>query len=682
MTFLSPVWLILGGLAFAVLVLHMRRRRQLDIPSVLLWRLIDNTGSPRRSLRWPPPSVLLALQLLVVILVALALAQPMLGANRGSSEHTVYVLDSSASMRATDVSPSRFDEALSSLIQRIESADPDSGNRFSVVTVGPNPRIEVARQSDAAGIVSILQTLSATDGPADWQTATDLVASLIAGDETPNIVILTDGADAGEAALGGAFPDINVDRVVFGEKDTINLGLTASLSPVDAAAGQWRAFGAVTFTGVRPPTEVTVRVLFQPEGTDGFVQLDSFDVSRPPPANPDNNEPIAPLEQGFVQDLDLPGAGTVVLALPRDAGPEDNQFRFAVRPQPIGARILYLGQHTDPLIAALQSIDGIQLVEADALPADDSQFDLVIVDNVTVARKPATNVLWLGSGRVAGEAMPSGIQAPSVTGWNAEHPLAANISWDGLELQLGYAFPRLQGATAVLETGGMPLIQARTTPDGREVRVAFDIASSNWPQQTSFPVFVSDLVNWLGVDVGSVAPPPCLVGAPCPIEARLVSGSVTDGNGAVVWSANTQGVDYLLAGIENTFVPDRAGIYTLQAGDTVRLILVNPNTAGEVNLAPQVEFVGFGAAQRIAACVVVAARCGAASPHRRDAACRSRFRAVPASHRASAQQSLVVAPPLDAGRSHRLDDFSRCRHSGIAVACAPSVPGCRGCCWG
>ncbi len=592
MTFLAPVWLILGGLVFAILVLHMRRRRQVDIPSVLLWRLIDNTGSPRRSLRWPPPSVLLALQLLIVLLAAIALAQPMLGANRGSNEHTIYVLDSSASMRATDVAPSRFDEALSSLVDRINSTDPESGNRFSIVTAGPNPRIEVARQSDPAGIVSILASLTATDGPADWQGAADLIASLVVGDETPNIVVLTDGADPGESVLADAFPNIDVERVVFGEDNTVNLGMTATLSAVDAAAGQWRAFGTVTFTGVRPPANVTVRVMFQPAGADGFVQLSEFDVSRPGATNDEATKPIEPQQQRFVEDLDLPGPGIVVLALPRDAGPGDNQFRFEVRPQPRVARILYLGEHTLPLIAALQSFDNIELDEADGLPADDSQFDLVIVDNVTVPRQPATNVLWLGSGRVAGQPVPNGVATPSITGWDAEHPLSANITWDGLALQLGYAVQRMQGATVLLESGGTPLIQARSTPAGREVRIAFDIASSNWPERTSFPIFISDLVNWLGVDLASVAPAPCQVGVPCPIEARLVSGTVVDESGAVVWSTNTAGAAYLLPGIENTFVPSRAGIYTLQAGNQIRQLVVNPVSANEINLAPQEESTG------------------------------------------------------------------------------------------
>src|SRR5687768_15165189 len=111
----------------------MRRRRQIDVPSVMLWRLLDQSLAARRSLKWPPPSLLLALQLLVIVLVALALAQPLLGTQRDSPQHTIYVLDASGSMRATDQSPSRFDAALRRLGEFVDVAGAPSG-RISVVT--------------------------------------------------------------------------------------------------------------------------------------------------------------------------------------------------------------------------------------------------------------------------------------------------------------------------------------------------------------------------------------------------------------------------------------------------------------------------------------------------------------------------------------------------------------------
>jgi hypothetical protein len=580
-----PAWLILGGVAIAaILVLHMRRRRQLDVPSVLLWRAIENTGAPRRTLRWPPPSILLALQILVVALVSLALAQPLFGGSRGDADHTVYVLDASASMRATDVAPDRFGNAVNAVTAQINGIDPEVGERYSVLLVDANPRILLARQTEPQAIASALEGLAASDGPANWTRAGALVLSLLAGEGADRVVVVTDGSDPAEVTFSESFSDVDIERVVIGEPTTVNLGLTATLLENNAEQGEWLVAGTVTFTGVRPPAEVTVSVLFRPEGADRFIEWGETESRRTGAADDPDNEPIAPATDNFAVDLQVPGPGTIRVALPSDRGPADNHVDFILRAAPQTARVLYLGPQSLPLVAALQSLGTIDLVEADALPENDAQFDLVIVDNVAISRRPATNVIWIGSAGLASASAPTPLQTPSISGWNTDHPLAAGVSWASLELATGYRVPRLGGSTVLLESGGVPLIQARTTPMGREVSVAIDLASSNWPELASFPVFVSSLVNWLGLDLGTEIVTPCFVGRSCTLEARLLGGTVVDESGNEVWSIDAVSRSYLLPGIERSFVPGRAGHYTLEGANGSQTIVVWADAAGEVSL--------------------------------------------------------------------------------------------------
>ena len=583
MTLLAPVWLAIAGLALVIVVLHMRRRRQLDVPSVLLWRLLDNPGTQRRTLRWPPPSLLLLLQLLTVLLVAFALTRPLFGANRGDEEHTIFLIDASASMQATDESPNRFRAALDTLATRLGAIDASAGNRFSVITVSPNPRIQVARQTDSSGITPLLQSLSVTDGEADWVAATGMIASLVNGDEAPTIVILTDGSDEGDNVLFEAFPDFSVERAVFGREDTANLGLTAEFVPDESDNDIWDLTGTVIFTGAEPPVEVVLDVLFQPIGQSAFVRLDEITVRLRTTPNGEIREPRRPVR--FDLEVNPPGPGVVMVELPRDSGPADNQLRFVVHAAPTLVRIFYLGEQTLPVIAALQAFDNLELVTADELPGTASDFDLVIINGVTAPFMPDTNVLWIGSGRLADQPEPNRIQSPSISGWNTDHPLASEISWPGVGPEIGYRFPRLPGATVLLESGGVPLIQARTVPSGREVRIAFDIDSAAWSQQAGLPVFMSNVINWLGVRPGELAPRPCLVGAVCTLESRFLDGAVLAENGAEIWSIETDGVDYLMAGLDQTFVPDRAGLYQHVSDNGARLIAVNPSMTNEVDLA-------------------------------------------------------------------------------------------------
>ena len=579
MSFLAPGWLLLGGLTGLVLLLHMRNRRRREVPSVLIWRMLENTAVARRSFRAPPPSVLLTLQLLVVLLAALALAQPQLG-SRAEPGHTIYVLDASGSMRATDLSPNRFAAAHAHLLAAIAVDTADSRIRVSVVSVDAAPRIHVARQGEAAGILPLLRDLQPSDGAADWVAAATLVDSIRRDGEATRVVVLTDGADAAATDFQNSFGAIARTQV-FAGADTANVGLTAALAPAEDVPGSWRVTGTVQFSGAAPPDAV-LEAFFQPGGSTAWAPLASFRVARRG----------GPPTVAFDLLLALPGPGAVELRLSDDAGPHDNAAYFVVDPNPARARVLYVGAADGPLLVALQSMSGIDVLSADGLPADDHTFDLVVVDGVAVTRRPATNVLWLGAARVAGQPPPSPLGGPYVTGWDTTHPLSDQLDWTSIAPQRAYRAERLPGATVLAEAAGGPLVQARTTPAGREVQVAFDLAGSGWADSAGLPLFLANVMRWLGPPA-----PACVVGVACAIEARLTSAQITAPDGTTIARGRAD-ADFLLPGADATFVPARAGLYSLRSGDSSRWIAVNRATAGETAVAPLTAIAAAAPAQR------------------------------------------------------------------------------------
>src|SRR5262249_21670009 len=160
----------------------------------------------------------------------------------------------------------------------------------------------------------------------------------------------------------------------------------------------------------------------------------------------------------------------------------------------------------------------IELFAADTLPADVGAFDLVMVNGIEIARHPETNVLWLGTARAAGESpgQPRGGAQP--VGGESHHPLSRSGLWSGITIGAAYRFSDLQGAETIIEAGDAPLIEARTTLTGREVRLAFDIGRSNWPDEPGFPVFVANLLHWIAPDLGRTIEPPCIVGTSCVLD--------------------------------------------------------------------------------------------------------------------------------------------------------------------
>src|SRR5262249_16313860 len=149
---------------------------------------------------------------------------------------------------------------------------------------------------------------------------------------------------------------------------------------------------------------------------------------------------------------------------------------------------------------------------------DTVSFDLAVVNDVEVPAAPQTNVLWLGSARIAKEGAAPLVEVAYPGGWIADHPLTESIS--GVSIATGPVdrFARLQGSRWLFESGGIPAIQARTTSAGREVRLAFDLDRSGWPEQPSFPVFIANVVRWTMPNLGRSVEPVCRVGHSCVVD--------------------------------------------------------------------------------------------------------------------------------------------------------------------
>src|SRR5918994_3800957 len=113
MPFTTPLALL--GLLFVPIVVAMYllklRRDEAVVPSTLLWRQLVadvEANAPWQRLR---RSLLLLLQLLLVAILAILAARPFIDRPAGLAGDLVLVVDPSASMQATDITPSRLDAA-------------------------------------------------------------------------------------------------------------------------------------------------------------------------------------------------------------------------------------------------------------------------------------------------------------------------------------------------------------------------------------------------------------------------------------------------------------------------------------------------------------------------------------------------------------------------------------------
>jgi Mg-chelatase subunit ChlD len=583
MSLIAPAWLLLCGFGLLVLVLHLRRPRTLEVPSIKLWRLLEGGAAARRAIRPPPPNVLMLLQLAAVALIALALARPLIGAGPRFA-HEIVVVDASGSMRSTDVAPSRFGAAVAQLSTMAGSLT-ETGARLTVIFGGPVPRIVAARLASPDGLGEQLGRLRAGDGETDWTKVARFARGVIRDGEPTRLVLMSDRPDRAVTRLSDAVSGVTIETRFVGSASLRNAGLSATIRAVQPNGQKWRTEGTVTFSpGFPGATSVTA--LVTPEGSDGFLEWGSVDV-RPPSGN--GEAAGRTTQAAFSLDLDLRIPSAVMLRLADDDGPQDNTVQFVVRPKPHTLRILMLGAASEPLVRAFRAAADVELVAAEKLPADVSAFDLVVANGVEIAARPATNVLWLGSAHHATGEPPEAMGEAVPEIWRDDHPLLRSVDWNAVKPRTGYRFSRLPGATALVEAGAVPLIEARSTPAGREVRIAFDLDGSNWTALPGFPIFISNLLHWIAPDLGRTVDSPCAVGANCTPDPRLAGGQISlvslrpsDSRAAPDGEPAVPRVAALLGGAGNVprsddaaFVPDRAGLYRFTRNGLTGYVAVN-----------------------------------------------------------------------------------------------------------
>jgi uncharacterized protein YegL len=578
MTFASPAWLLLLLLGPLIAFLHSRPRRNLEVSSLSLWRHAVSGVPPRASRKMPEPNLLMLLQVLVVILIALALSRPMLSGRIAEIDHWIVLVDASGGMDAQAENGTRFAEAREYLTRELRQADGMVG-RLSLLSVDGRPSIVAARLARPEQVLEALAEMVPSHSSADWHTAAALLPGLQREGERTRVTVLTHPAGSAEARsiVSSAAQDVEEEVYAFG-RPVANRSL-AGVTPilVDAERGMWRISGEVRAGAVGdvalPASSITLRVLFEPAGAAGALEWATREIEL-------DETGMTP----FDLDVSIPGPGLLEVRLPQDDLPHDDGSHFVLHGAPAQARVLYVGAGNVPLELALEAVPGVVLTRAAALPEPAAaDHDLVILEGVVPSRRPGTNAVWLGVAPDEGEMSP--LAEPAPTGWLDEHPLSRSVDWSALSVRSARGATLLPGAEMVLEASGLPLVQARTTAQGREVVIAFDLTDTDWPELLAFPAFVTNLVRWAVPDVGSAVAAPCHAGLPCPVRPAELSGGsriVGPGPADLALPSFYHGGDdlaedeaWLPRAAEAVFVPRRRGVYTVESDGQRRSIAVN-----------------------------------------------------------------------------------------------------------
>ncbi len=528
-------WAILGLVPPAIVLLYFLKlkRQPLVVPSTYLWRrtLEDlHVNSLWQRLR---NNLLLLLQLLIIFLLMGALMRPGRRGPELLGDRFIFLIDVSASSQATDVQPSRFEKARQEIESMIDQMD--SNDTAMIVQFSDRAEIVQNYTQQRRLLKERLRALRPTMRGSDVAEALRVAAGLANPSSARG-----EGAAQSEEALpatvyivsDGAVPPVSgfdvgnltLRHVRVGSTEASNIAITQfSADRNPDHPGQLDLFARIENFGSE---KVTVQIGLrygetQQEATDSQrPYLDVKEIEIPAHGSSGEGFRLQDVEEGvFVLDLEW-----------KDDLPVDNRAYLAINP-PERARVLVVTPGASSLLTALNTQTARRLAQIEVLSpekleqaeyrqaADAGVYDLIIYDRCAPQQMPLANTLFWG-------ALPPDQrwrfgekkQLPVVIDVDRSHPLCQFLSFDDVLAFLEGRSVKGPEGTRSLITSSIGDVLALAPREGyedavlgiplyREDATGNILPNTDWPRRTSFPVFVTNALKYLGrVQYYSAAP--------------------------------------------------------------------------------------------------------------------------------------------------------------------------------
>ncbi len=193
MSLAVPSAMILAALALPIIVFYILkvRLRRVQVSTNLFWKQIYDEKPPRSIWQYFRHLLSLLAQLLLLVLMVFAVADPYFSWQALKARRIVVVIDNSASMQATDVVPDRFSAAIDSAVQMAE------GMRFrdkmAIVLTGARPEVVLGMSDHIPTLKRSLRNIKGSDNPTELDTAIELGKQLIGDHPRGEVVVFSDG---------------------------------------------------------------------------------------------------------------------------------------------------------------------------------------------------------------------------------------------------------------------------------------------------------------------------------------------------------------------------------------------------------------------------------------------------------------------------------------------------------
>jgi hypothetical protein len=231
------------------------------------------------------------------------------------------------------------------------------------------------------------------------------------------------------------------------------------------------------------------------------------------------------------------GLATLRFPTHRDAYTLDDEIQVMVSP-PTEIKVLIVS-NGNPFIERAFSVDPrtkVSIIRPTEYTARED-FDITVFENATAGDLPTGNFLFVNSlppERFGYRHEPGDeVRSPRVIDWNRVHPIMRYANFDNVLVAGAKKMTSPQGALTLVEAANVDLISLLENEERRIVVVNFDIMKSYWPVDVSYPIFISNFIDYANRRGSGMEKPAFATGEQIPIlppkDARMATVTGPDG---------------------------------------------------------------------------------------------------------------------------------------------------------
>ena len=523
MPFASPLALL--GLLFVPAVVAMYllrlRRTQTIVPSTLLWQRLAadvEANAPWQRLR---RSLLFLLQLLLVVILALLAARPFIERPAGLARDIVLIVDTSASMNATDVAPDRLAAARAAALDALK--DLPAGGKVSVIEAGRTARIVAAGTSDLGRVRQAIETIRPSAGRGDLGDALALAQQLAIQSGDAEVLVATDAALAIAPTTRVDAP-IRVLRVgdPKGRRNQAIVALAVRTAPSGTSQ-------SVFVSVANLDLEAAVRRL-EIWGDDRLLETRTVTIDAQQRADVivddigDRDHPVT------VVDVRLAATDAAASGQRPDFLAVDDRA-WAIVPPQRDRNILVVGDGDPYLETALTYLPhgrlfGLKPADypAGAVRTDGTSWDLIIFEGTLPDTLPATPILAIAPPKTSGLGEVTGsLKAPGIGTLATDEPVLRYVDLSTTHIATAQQMTLPAWARTIIPgPKGAPLLFSGIRAGLPAAVLAFEPRESDLPLQVAFPILIANLTGEL---LGGSGAPAAAVKPGDPVALAIPSGA-------------------------------------------------------------------------------------------------------------------------------------------------------------